>query len=387
MDTLGLNATDFAIYQTGLLRPHMRRVTVDILRVRDHRYVDTIVSRVTSGTVTADLKGEPSGRICELTAVDPGRSLRFDPDSAGTPIHRSHELQVTDWRLIPDLGWVPCDVHVGPMIDYDRSEGEVRIVAHGRDVLARGARWAAKTWPKKTRKTVIIRGLLSGTGATYLVIPNLPRTTPERTTVDKYDISWQRAEKMASSMDKQLLADNRGRYVMRSWPTRPCIHFGATTPGRPGALLKSPAWNPNEGGPNTFIVLGKKTKGKNRIRAVESLPPNHDMSPHELRQEGVPFRRIRKTENAHIKTEKEAHQKARRQRDAELKTAVEISAEVMPIPNLWEGDMASLDTDFGRVKSRLRSLVLPLDENPEGTPMQIGQMKRLSDTTAMREWA
>ncbi|WP_109507362.1 hypothetical protein [Nocardioides speluncae] len=378
MRRLGLNAAELRLYHQTLRSTHWRRREVVITNLNGIVQRE-LTPRILDGQVMVDSTAEVT-RILDLRFLDPGRTLGFEPDSPSeASMHRSRAISVIDSVLVPELdAWIDCPVFYGPIWDFDRQGPVVSVVAHGWDRQALGQQWSPRTFPKKMRKTSVIRALLAGVGETRLGgVPDLPITMPNRLTIGRMDSPLPKAKNLARSMDRHLFYDGAGVPQLRGYSGRPVFTFGDRM------LLDEPLIHRSTQGYNAWEVLGAKPKGsKIRVRGQAYLPEAHPMSRQSLARNGALHTIARREENDQIKTRAEAEKKALRLRDDQARTITEYTVDVIPVPHLDEGDMVAVDCADGRFLLRMQKWAYPLAGAPdgieEGQPMTISVVRRLT---------
>jgi hypothetical protein len=303
-------------------------------------------------------------------------------------------VQVNDARYVPTLGWVDCLVFTGPIWDFERKGAEVTIVAHSVDRLASGTIRRARQWQRKVKKTTIIRELLTEAGAVDLRIPDLPATTPVHThvgvvhphpkthpkdtrkvrhttgyTLTREDTYWDKASKLAHSMNRLLFPAGDGMIVLRPHPERACYRF------RRALLSAVDLKRPGDDGPNTFLVVGAKPKGsKQRVTSgLVGFPNSHPLSAGSLAWHGKPDQILETTHNEHLKTKAECRKVAIRKRDRAARTVADISFDALPIPWLRPWDLVTVDASWGVPSVHIKQLTYPL--TPDTSPMTVGEVK------------
>jgi hypothetical protein len=371
---------DYAAWLRTIQNTHERRITVTVTDL-DHRPVATLTPRYVDGEVTVDVTRTPT-RVLTMQLLDPSRSLQFEPDSpSAVPLQFSRMIRV-GWSVrVPALNrWITCPVFWGRLTDFDREGALVSITAGGKEVMSMGQAGAAKKYPKKTKKTDVIRQLLRAGGETRTAIPDLPATLPDPgVQVRVMDSRWPHAQKVASSMDRVLFYDARGVAQLRVRPSRPSFTFNATNLASDVSIDRDP-----EGLRNRWIVLGPKPTGKKaRVGVDIRLPAGHSMSPQSLGRalnpaqpnQREPFFLIEQVENSNIKNKAEAMAKAKRLRDDGLRTLTTYSFDALPIPHLEEHDLVRVATNEGTFLVRMRQWTLPLGLENSPT-MSVGSIKR-----------
>lgn len=371
---------DYLEWVKVIHRTHERRITVTVTDL-DHRPLATLTPQFVEGEMTVDVDRDPT-RIVTIRLLDPSRTLQFEPDSASAiPLQFARMIRI-GWSVrVPALNrWVTCPVITARVTDFDREGALVTITAGGKEVMALGQAGRGDKYPKKTKKTEVIRRLLRACGERYLSIPDLPPTLPEPgLQIRSMDSRWPAAKKIASSMDRQLFYDATGTAVLRKMPGKASFSFNDSNLASEVSVDRDPTMLRNR-----WIVLGPKPAGKKKRVGVDiRLPPPHSMSPFSLGRaldldqpnEREPFFLIDQTENAHVKTNAEALAKAKRRRDDGLRSLTSYSFDALPIPHLEENDLVRVVTDEGTFVVRMRQWSLPL--GLEGAPtMSVGSLKR-----------
>lgn len=387
-----LSHAEKQLYNQTIVGTHRRRVELHILTL-DGRVVGSLSPKITTGQITLDVTATPM-QVATLTFVDRSRSLVFEPDAAGqAPLHRKYQLRINDSRMIPGLGWVDCHVFTGPLWDFERRGSEVDLIAHSVDRLAMGTVRKAKVWLRKTKKTDVIRGLLTEAGATRLRIPDLRDTTavhvhvghthpkkkgekPHKTRrksgfeVDHTDTYWDKATGLAESLNRLLFPTSSGTFELRPHPQRPVYHFNRALLGDVDMT------RPGDDGPNTFIVTGAKPKGsKHRVTSGPvGFPAGHPLSATSLAWHGKPYVIEERIQNPHFKTKKACRAVAVRKRDRAARVVAEVSFDALPIPWLRPWDLVTAAANWGVPAVHIQQLTYPL--TPDSSPMTVGAVRR-----------
>jgi len=240
--------------------------------------------------------------------------------------------------------------------DFDRTGAEVTIVAHGKERLALAEAGTPRTFIRKTRKTTVIRELLTDAGETRLAVPDLATTTPAAVLVARMDQRWPKAKHVAASMNRELFYDGRGEAILRQPVEKPVFTFDARTLMSEVTIDRDP-----EGIHNTWDVIGAEPKGsKTRLHASERLPDAHTLSSWSLRRNSRRRYLIERIENDNFKTQAEVDAAAVKHRDDGARTTVAFTFDSLPIPHLDENDLVQVITDDGTLLVRMKSWTLPL---------------------------
>lgn len=372
----GLTYAELIEYHRALVNTHERKITVRVLDLNEN-VLTSLTADILDGVITIDVDRDPI-RVLDFTFLDPNRVVQFEPDSpSDAPLHRSRMIQIGYSINVPALErWVTVYPFTGPVYDFDRQGPVVTIVAHGKEILAEGNAWVPRTFPAKTKKTRVIRDMLTDAGETNMAIPDLPTTMPTRLTVGQMQTRWPKAKKLGRSMDRDLFYDGTGAAVLRARSSRPVFTFDKRF------LLDDPLFDRDpEGVINTWKVVGAKPKGaKTRVSAEVALPPAHPLSPGAkgLGRNGKRHVLARRVENNHIKTKAEAKKRAMRMRDDAIRTVINYTFDSIPVAHLDEYDMVRLVCDDGTFLVRIRQLTIPLgwDGAP---PMSVGSLQRTTN--------
>lgn len=380
MQRLGLTADELRAYHRTLCTSHERRVRLEV-QTLSGQVLRSQRIKVIDGGITVDVDAEVS-RVLSMTFVDDTQTLVFENQNpSGIPLHRSSRVEVHYEVLVPELDrWVDCVPFSGPIWDLRRSGAEVTLVAHGMDRQGLGNQWQPRTYPKKSRKTKAIRGILADIGFTDMVVPDLGATLPKRLHLLRLDQPLPKAKRLAKSLDRHLFIDSRGIPVVRVIPNRPVFTFDATNMLAPPSIRRDA-----DGIKNVAEVIGGKPKGaKNRVRAEAFLRPEHDLSAQALAFNGQPLHLVVREENAQLKTRVDCQRRVRRLRDDLLRLPIEYGLETVVIPHLDELDLVRVVTDEGPYLVRMKQWNIPLAGSAaggsEGTGMSVGSLRRAART-------
>lgn len=373
MDRGHLSFADYKTTLQTLRSTHQRRITVRVLDL-EHKVLSSLTPRYVSGEMTVDTTRDVS-RIAALTFFDPSSSINFEPDGpAALAVHRKRMLQVVYSVRVPALQtWVSWTVFTGPVFEFERVGAEVNLVAHGKERLMLDQAGHNRTFPKKTKKTRVLRELFADAGETHISIPDLGTTTPERIVVHRMDSRWPITERVAHSMGRDLFYNGPGIAVLRNRSERPVFTFDART-----LMSDVTIGRDSEGLFNTWEVTGADPKGpKPKIRAVVDLPDKHPLSSsasHGLGRNGQRSFLIEQYENIHIKHKGEATKKARQMRDDGQRLLTKYGFDSLPMPHLEENDLVRVVDDAGTHLVRMSQWTLPL--SLDGSAMTVGAIRR-----------
>jgi len=382
MDRMHLSFADYSAYQDTIRWHHEIRITVSVLDL-EHHVLSSLSPRFVSGEVSGDVTRD-TARVLTMQFLDPSRSIQFEPDGpSSAPIHRKRMLQVGYSVRVPALGrWVTCVVFTGPVYDFSRTGALVNVTAHSKDRLMLDQAGRNRTFPKKTKKTRVLKELFDDAGETRYSVPDLSTTTPERIVVHRMDSRWPIAQRVAHSMARDLFYNGAGTAVLRHRSERPVFTFDART-----LMSDVTIGRDAEGLHNQWEVTGKDPKGpKPKIRAVVDLPDKNPVSSsaaHGLGRHGERSYLIDTYENTHIKTKAEAQRKGRQMRDDGQRLTTNYTFDAVPVPHLEENDLVRVATDEGTYLARLGQWTLPL--SLDGAPvMSIGILRRTTMSNSGR---
>lgn len=383
-----------AAYDATVSGTHHRAVELEVYRRRDGEAVVSLTNRFLGGSVQGDETRTPVTFLeCEI--LDDEYALDWSHGA-----HRKFEVQVVDSRFVPELDeWVEEPIFRGPIWDFERDESVVRLVAEGAEKNAQGSVRQADWWPAKTKATTVIKALLRRAGAEPrdLGIPNLKATLPrsvtvgvrlgkppkddkkkdtrprrQRLLVSREDTYWETAKDLAESLDRDLYADNRGKFVLRHPRSRPTIHLTERT-------LLAPITEKRGGDgetTNVWIVRGANPKGpRGRAHARVELPKRHPASSWSQRWNDTKREVIETIENDQIKTNRQARALGQRRRDRALRETVTYEVQALPIiPWVRPSSLLSAPSKAGRVTGRIPAWTLPL--GPGADPLVLGAARR-----------
>lgn len=374
MDRLHLGWDDYREYLRTIRWTHERRIHVRVLDL-EHNVLSSLTPRFVEGEVTGDVTRDVS-RVATMKFLDPSRSIHFEPDGPSSiPVHRRRMLQVGYSVRVPALAeWVTSWVCTGPVFDFERTGPLVSLTVHGKERLMLDQAGRHRVFPRKTKKTRILRELFADAGETNLSIPDLAVTSPERVVVGRMASRWPIAERVAHSMTRDLFYNGSGTAVLRNRSERPVFTFDDRTLMSDVTIGRDP-----ENLHNTWEVTGADPKGpKPKIRAVVDLPDRHPLSSSPvwgLGRNGQRSYLIEQYENPHFKHYAEALAKARKMRDDGRRLLTNYTFDSLPIPHLEENDLVRVVTDEGTYLVRMSQWTLPL--TLEGSPaMTVGALRR-----------
>lgn len=343
---------------------HDMRAKLSILDL-DGNYLSPLSHRLLSGQITVDSKADVS-RVLTVTVSDPLASLTFDSDSPDDgAIYADRMLRAEYGVNVPELGWVDVPVFTGPVSKMDRQADVVSLEAQGKEVLAMGASWRPMTFRRNSRKSDVIRDVLTErAGEALLDIPRMPDRLGRDLSLGRLDQPWPLCQRLARSMGMQLFYDGRGVCRLRTAPERAQVVFrdrtGGTVQSDPQISYQT------EGLRNTVWVKGGVPKGRKKaVQTVVKAQRNHPLSPWRLGRttNGVlrPFHLVEVVEAGQIRSEREAERLGERTLKRFLRQAIDVSFDSWPTnPLLEPQDVSALETENMAMEFTVQQFTIPL---------------------------
>jgi hypothetical protein len=184
-------------------------------------------------------------------------------------------------------------------------------------------------------------------------------------------------QRIAHSIDRQLVYDPDGALSLRRAPTRPVVSFNANT-----AITNLPDTSIDfTVAANHVRVSGRAPTKKHpkRIAGVRTLT-NHPLAPARLARRGVPrFLPLLIEEDYTKDSEAEARAKAEAKRLGRL--SEQVSASVIPVFHLTSDDPVELVTPDGKIVLRVSEASIPVGV---GGDMSIGAQRIVSRPGRLR---
>lgn len=371
-----LGGADRSVYEAALGKSHERQVSIEIQKLSGEPQ-DRIQAAGFAGQIDVGRGGpEEVQRVLSFSAADRRQVFNFSAAAPGEGLFFDTQIEVTDARYIPALGfWVEATPFVGPIWSFRRQGEEISLVAHSKDRLAMGHLWRPINLRKGQWKISAQRELLEDAGEDRFDFPD-PKSRgriPERRGLNRYASPWAHAWRLAQSENDQLLYRGH-RATIRKWPGSPAIRFRG---GEGGLLLGDPAPEVErslDGVANIIHVLGRKPKGnRKRPSAVARIKnPDHPLSPERLGRGGKPRFIVERIEDSGLRSDAECKRLADRLLADRIRGIVSAAFACAPVPHLDPGDIALLELEDDAVPIRLAEWTLPL----LGGPMTVGQFKR-----------
>jgi hypothetical protein len=228
---LDLTYSERRAYEIALTQSHPMRVIVRILD-QDEKEVGSLTapeSDILDGSVAVDV-GADVTRQLQLSILDERGKLLWDrhnPSDTALYLDKFIAVERGDW--VEELNrWVDVPVFWGPLTLFEREHPIVRIEALGKEVLLQPphAPFKTLTIKKGTKITDAIKKMARPMGERRFDLPDLDdRKLKEELSVGRHANVWQRATKLAKSIDRQLFYDGRGRLRMRRHPEESVFTF------------------------------------------------------------------------------------------------------------------------------------------------------------------
>ncbi len=374
-----LSVSDHAALVATLGQSHGIRVTHNVLDLNG-RTLSSIGNEVRGGAVQCTLPETDSPgsvtRALTLEFHDPRGTMSFDSGSPSDgALYADRMIQTLYGISVPGVGWVDVPIFVGPIIKFSRTSTFVTVECQGKEALARGAAWNAKTWKKNTRKTTIIREVMEAAGETRFDLPDLPDRISAHKSLGHADSRWEFATSMAESMDRQLYYSPDGILRMRPWPTVSSFTY---RDGNDGLVQSQPVVDFDiEETKNAVRVTGAKPKGsKHAVIGVAVAPASHPLSPDKLAPtSGGGLYLLDEVSNGKIRTKREADRVAETRLAQMLQQMVTVNFDSLMNPLAELGDWATLQTSDFTMTFRQRAFTLPVTSHDL---MSVGTTRRFA---------
>lgn len=363
MIPLGLSPAEAASFHAGLVGSHSIRVRVAVLDL-EHAELGSASDVLLSGQVDFHTR-EAVDRSCSLELLDPGNALGLDAgnphvaSNAGTRMVQVH-YGVRSEKL---PRWVDVPVFCGPITTTRRDEDRVQVTAHGKESLLLGACRFVHKWPKGTRTTDIIRGLLVLGGETRHEIPDLPHKSTVDTVIGPSDALWTRAQGHARALGWVLTYDGRGVAMLR----RPSSGSQWTfRRGDGGSLLGRPVVSSDVSVVRNLVVV----QGAEGVKAgVARAKASHPMSPENLGRNGRPRFLSEDITEQGISTQALAQSLADAKLAELLQAGMSVEFTALPIPDLEPRDRVTVVERDWTWANPVHDATLPLVAD---APMTVG---------------
>lgn len=319
-----------------------------------------------------------TGRMLSLDLWDPNGDVRFDDAAA----FLSRTIAI-DYAVKIESQEEPIIIPAGrfPIVNVDPQGPLIKVNGVGRALLCQGALLVEHTIPKGHLVTNAITTALvswAGLSAANLQLPTLTDVLPDALVTDISDTPWSVARALAGSIGYALFFDGRGRVQMRQRPTTPCFDFTqwfvTSFPTMSMSLTDS------DGLPLPNVC---KVNGAPGIHVIVPGDPRSPISARNLAVNEVPWYRLTKVHNDHIRTEERAKQVGEAVLARAEEVAVQINFDAVPIPLFDEGDCVSVEAYGFAANFQMSQFTLPLAASG---PMTVGKKRQLSYAGASARW-
>lgn len=393
MNRLGLRANGLKSYHQALGDDHSIRVQVSVLNL-EHEHLASIDHRIHEGQVDVSASGEVT-RSCEVTFSDETKAISFDSDSpADGALFADRMLRIEYGVKVPDLGWVDAPIFTGPIFGLRRGNQTTVVTAQGKESLARSpvTAWEPMTVKKGTHKVDAIRRIMrERAGENKFALPDLKAKLPKAVSLGRESEPWKVCQRIAHSMGKQLYYDGAGWLRLREPPGNAVFTFrdgtgGLILPDSPPEVtfditnVRNVVWV--KGGKPKATKRDNETRAEfetrqDKMRGIRHhavAPRNHPLSPWRLGRTDAPRFMPHVIENDHIRSEKEAKNRAHKVLQDLLRQHIDIGFSCMVVPHLDVLDLARVRTDAFDFTFRLREFSIPLNA---GGQMSVGTTRNV----------
>lgn len=357
-----------ALTGTRIVRPFAQVLTLD------HKVVADVSHMIVDGAVNFSNDAETT-RSCSLDLWDPSGHIGFgDNDPSDGALFLDNMIRAGHTYDWPGNQGDPIDVPLftGPVHELNRDAWTIAIGALGKESIALRRAWHPVTY-SVGYVTDIIRWLLRRAGETKFDIPDLKYVTTSATVIWPMSQLWKHAQKLATSIDRQLFYDGRGVVRLRKIPAKPVWIF---EDGPNGILTARPRVTYDVARVrNRVWVRGRKPKGKERVNGDASLPRTNPFSAWRLGRgpDHLGGELVEPVENDRMKTNRECHEHAVTILNRINRQQVSIEYDPLPVPHLEEGDVVEVDSDDIRWTHHARNFSIPLT----GGPMSMSTTRRM----------
>lgn len=370
MYPIGLNATDKAQFELGLVRAHTIRVRVHILDM-DHNVLGTATGRVLSGQVDVSATSSVT-RSAGLTILDPDHELNLDTSATfGGSLFLDRMVQITYGVKSAEYPtWVDVPIFTGPIDDLSRNGDVVSLSAVGKESLLLGPASTHRTWKAGSYKTSVLRELLAMFGEAFLEIPHQATKTTKPLSIAPSTIPWDYIQSVARSWGSgRIMYDGAGYARFIGTNDNPQWTFKG---GADGSLLSKPKIGYDAKNARNFIVVtgAAPAKGGKPVSALAHAPAAHPLSARNLGRNGT-ARYLREDINdTTVTTQAAAQALADTVLKDRLNTAVQLDYTGLVIPHLEPWDVVAVNHGVWGIQAALVDYTIPL--TADGT-MSIGR--------------
>lgn len=361
------------------------------IRVRildmDHNYRDDVSDMFVEGQVLFDADADIT-RSLDITLFDPFKAVQLDPSSPsplGIFIDNMVSVVYVVRNPLRTKTWeVPC--FCGPIDVVDRDGPYLNLKALGKEKMSLVNLWRGKNYRNNQKKTEVIKSILKDlTGEVKLDIPDLSPRLNAELKLNRSDVPWKSAKRLAKTMGYQLFYDGRGVARMRRIPQTSVLNFQSSdvvTVPKVGYDMQKVI--------NAVEVVGRKpAKAKNPITKTVVADRSHPLSPYSLGRGNpkVPRYLWMQIQDDNIRTNAEALDVAKRNLRLGLLAGVNVKYDGVPNPLLEELDIAKLSTPEQQSEFVMRQWSLPLVAGDAASYGYIRRIKPVGGRSAVRRSA
>lgn len=363
-----------------LATSHSIRVRVALLNLAGDVITPDLGAVVLDGSVNVDGTADIT-RSATLTLLDPDHHLAFDSDSpADGALYADRMVRIVYGVRAPGTAWIDVPIFTGPVTKFSRDGVEVTVEAQGKEALAKGSAWAARTFKKGALKTDVIHDIMADQGERSFDLMHSGQKLPTDRSLVADSVPWDLATEVAKSMGAQLFYDGSGRLVLRDQPGTPVFTFAD---GTGGTIVSTPKVEFSiDDVRNAVRVTGKAPKGKKgtkepkhppKIVGKAVAPSDHPLSPARLGRNGQPRYIAEFVDAPAAGTNAQAAKVAKARLAQLLDELVTVTFDALVVPHLDPGDVIAVRTSEFAARQRLSSFSLPLAV--DGT-MSVGYNRR-----------
>jgi hypothetical protein len=343
-----------------LIKSNHRVDVILMLMDLSHNHISEHSDRLLAGQVNIDTTADIT-RNASFDLRDPLHKLKLDDHApADGSIFFTKMFRIIFVFSPPDNSeHYPIPIFTGPVTGATRNGPVLTVECQGKEVLAMGPVWGAKTLKEGIKKVSAILKVMGWAGENkfHFIDKDARLGDPISAKREKKFSFWILSRKIASGMNLQLFYDGRGILQLRRKPAKSVYEFGDDV------LMSEPQvqYALNDEFCNVIIVIGGKPKGrKKKIKYRLVAPRSHPLSPKNLGRNGTSRHIPRVIEDDTIKSKKAAKALAKRELSHALLESVQVSFDSLPVPFLEELDMCRFRSDTSAGQFRLQQMSIPL---------------------------
>jgi hypothetical protein len=368
---LGLTAAGQRAYLERMFGSHDFQIQAEVLNL-DEKVIGEAI--LLDGQINLQ-GGSGVRRTGSFVLADPDNALAFDADSLWQgSMWADRLLRITHSLEVPGEGRVSVVAFVGPPSVLSRSGGEITVECQDKTALAiRGSKPMAVR--EGSNAVAAIKKIMTDcTGEFRFRFPSSSKARLRR----NYSVGWAddaspwvTCQRIAASLDWQLVYEPDGALTLRPLPSKPVVRFNANT-----SITDLPDTSVDFTTAANHVRVSGSKKG---VIATKTLYA-HPLSPGRLARRGVPRFLPLLIEESYTKDSQAA---ARAQAEAKRlgRLSERVSANVVPVFHLTSDDPVALVTDDGSIVMRVTEASIPVGVGGE---MTIGTQKVVSRLGSIR---